>query len=218
MCGRINVSDHKGIQQLLSRLGISLNKAGFKPRFNIAPGAEIPVVFDSDQPDLAYMRWGIIPEWARTKPGGRPLINARAESALVKPSFRKLMRTARAIVPINGFYEWRRESNHKTPFYIRKPVSEAMALAGIFLITPEGTLEVAILTKASSGKMASIHHRMPVLLAADRMADWLAPQSDGDIMSLVTAQNEPDLQLVRVSGYVNNAANEGAECIKPVAA
>jgi len=218
MCGRINVSDHKGVQQLLSHLGITLNKTGFKPRFNIAPGAEIPVAFNSDFPDLAYMQWGIVPHWARNKPGSRPLINARIETALEKPSFRNLIRRSRAIIPVNGFYEWRRAGKQKDPYYIKTPGNEAMALAGIYQITQEGTLEVAILTKEGTGKMATIHHRMPVLLAYDKMVDWLAPQSDDDIMNLVTTQKAPELELIKVSSYVNNAANEGAECIEPVAA
>ena len=218
MCGRINLSDHKGIQQLLSRLGIKLDESSFIPRHNIAPGADIPAAFSSDTIDLAYMHWGIAPHWARNKPGARPLINARIETALEKPSFRQLMRNNRAIIPVNGFYEWRRTNTQKTPYYIDSAEYEALALAGIFQITPEGTLEVAILTKEGTGMMASIHHRMPVLLTYDSMTSWLAPQTDDAIMNLLIAQKEPGLRLIQVSSYVNNTANEGAACIRPVAA
>jgi len=218
MCGRINVSDHEGVQNLLQRLGISLNKDTFPPRFNVAPGADILVAFSEQPHDLAMMHWGIVPRWARNKPGSRPLINARVETAWEKPSFRKLIKDSRAVIPVNGFYEWHRDNNTKTPYYIRPRQDGAMALAGIYQITAEGTMEVAILTKESSGDMARIHHRMPVTLAVEDMDIWLHASPPEQIQTLLASQAAPKLELVAVSSYVNNAANEGEKCIEPVAA
>ncbi len=218
MCGRVNVSDHKGVQQLLDRLGISLNKESFNSRYNVAPSTDILVAFDSAPHDLAQMHWGIVPQWARNKPGSRPLINARLETAWDKPSFKKLIHNTRAIIPINGFYEWKRSNTHKTPYYIKQVGDEAMALAGIYQITKEGTMEVAILTREAIGGMAAIHHRMPVIIQPGNLEQWLAPTPDQHIKQLLSAQAEPDLEMIEVSSYVNNAANDGADCIKPIAA
>lgn len=218
MCGRINVSDHKGVQQLLKRLGISLNQKSFAPRFNIAPSADILVAFQSEIPDLAEMHWGIVPHWARNKPGSRPMINARIETAWEKPSFKKLIRATRAIVPVNGFYEWKRGNNQKIPYYIKMADEAAMALAGIYQITREGTMEVAILTRESTGEMEDIHNRMPVTINADNMEAWLAPVEEAEIHALLASQPDPALEIRHVSSYVNNAANEGSQCIEPVAA
>jgi len=218
MCGRINVSDHEGVQQLLQRLGISLNKDSFIPRFNIAPSADILVAFAEPPHQLAQMHWGIVPHWAREKPGARALINARVETAWEKPSFRKLVQNTRAIVPVNGFYEWRRESSRKTPFYITLADHKAMALAAIYQVTREGTMEVAILTRESAGKMNAVHDRMPVTLDDENLEAWLSTERPEFIQHLLGAQALPDLDITEVSSYVNNAANEGEKCIEPIAA
>jgi putative SOS response-associated peptidase YedK len=218
MCGRINVSDHEGVQQLLERLGISLNKDSFAPRFNIAPGADILVAFAEPPHQLAHMHWGIVPHWAREKPGARPLINARVETAWEKPSFRRLVQNTRAIVPVNGFYEWRRENSRKTPFYITLSGHKAMALAAIYQVTKEGTMEVAILTRESAGKMNEVHNRMPVTLDEENMGAWLNTEAPEFIQHLLGTQVLPDLDIAEVSSYVNNAANDGEKCIEPIAA
>jgi putative SOS response-associated peptidase YedK len=218
MCGRINVSDHEGVQQLLQRLGIGFNKDSFTPRFNIAPGADILVAFAEAPHELAHMHWGIVPHWARDKPGTRPLINARVETAWEKPSFRKLVQNNRAIVPVNGFYEWKRENKRKTPYYIKLADHNAMALAAIYQITGEGTMEVAILTRESAGEMATIHNRMPVTLDESNMGAWLHTEPPGLIQQMLGSQPLPKLAIKEVSSYVNNAANEGEKCIEPIAA
>jgi len=218
MCGRINVSDHEGVQQLLQRLGIGLNKDSFVPRFNIAPGTEILVAFAEAPHQLAQMQWGIVPGWARDKPGTRPLINARVETAWEKPSFRKLIQGTRGIVPVNGFYEWRRENNRKTPYYIKLSDQSTMALAAIYQITREGTMEVAILTREAAGEMAEIHNRMPVSLNKENLEAWLRPEPPELVQQLLASQTLPKLAISEVSNYVNNAANEGEKCIEPIAA
>lgn len=218
MCGRINVSDHEGVQQLLQRLGIHLSKDTFTPRFNIAPGADILVAFADAPHQLAQMHWGILPYWAREKPGSRPLINARVETAWEKPSFRKLVQNTRAIVPVNGFYEWRHENNRKTPYYIRLAEPEAMALAAIYQVTREGTMEVAILTQEAKGKMSEVHNRMPVTIEEKNIEEWLHEEPPEMVQKLLGSQPLPDLAITEVSSYVNNAANEGEKCIEPIAA
>ena len=164
------------------------------------------------------MHWGIVPHWAREKPGARPLINARVETAWEKPSFRRLVQNTRAIVPVNGFYEWRRENSRKTPFYITLPGHKAMALAAIYQVTKEGTMEVAILTRESAGKMNEVHNRMPVTLDEENMGAWLNTEAPEFIQHLLGTQVLPDLDIAEVSSYVNNAANDGEKCIEPIAA
>lgn len=218
MCGRINVSDHEGVQQLLQRLGIGLNKDTFVPRFNVAPGADILVAFAEAPHQLAQMHWGIVPHWAREKPGSRPLINARVETAWEKPTFRKLVQNTRGIVPVNGFYEWKRENNRKTPYYIELASHDAMALAAIYQVTREGTMEVAIMTREAEGNMSKVHNRMPVVLDEKNMQAWLRTESPELIQHLLGSQSLPELAITEVSSYVNNAANEGDKCIEPIAA
>lgn len=218
MCGRINVSDHAGVQALLDQLGISLDAGTFHPRYNIAPGEDILVAFNGNSPELARMSWGIVPAWARTKPGSRPLINARLETAWEKPSFRKMMAHSRGVVPVTGFYEWKQAGSVRQPYFIRPAAPIALALAAIYQIAKDGTRQVAILTEEAAGSMTQIHHRQPVILAPQKMKTWLTSEDRQAIEAVTAGQLTLQLDIIGVSSYVNNTANEGEECIRPAAA
>jgi len=108
MCGRYWLVTPFDV--LASRFHVRGERMPLVPRWNAAPGQDLPVV----RPDpkvkgariLEPMRWGLVPSWAAgPEDAGRP-INARAETAATKPSFRESFRRRRALVPADGFYEW----------------------------------------------------------------------------------------------------------------
>jgi putative SOS response-associated peptidase YedK len=63
---------------------------------------------------------------------GQQMINARAESLLEKPSFKKLVATRRCLVPADGFYEWRRDGKRTVPLWIHLKNGEPFAFAGLW--------------------------------------------------------------------------------------
>ena len=216
MCGRINVSDHPGVQALLDDLGIPLFQSSLTPRYNIAPGAQLVTAFANERHlEVTVMEWGIVPAWAKEK-AMRPLINARAETVWEKPSFRHLVKSKRAIIPANGFYEWKREGKTKTPYYIHPTDKAAFGFASIFQISKEGVMQCCVITTAANTAMSSIHDRMPVILSSEAMKDWLLSEDRGFLDSLMQPCPDDDIQLVQVSPYVSNARNEGEACIQPV--
>lgn len=215
MCGRMNVHDHQGVQQLLDRIGLSLQPERFTARHNIAPGAELITVFDSDGLRLAQMEWGIVPPWAKPGKFTGPLINARAETIREKPSFKKLVVGQRAVIPVNGFYEWRRSKEAKIPYYFKPSDAGAIALAGIYQVSGDGVMQCCVITTEANGLMAPIHNRMPVVIAPEAIQQWLASDERDVIDSLMKPAPESVLECYRVTKYVNNARNEGPECIAP---
>jgi len=217
MCGRINVSDHPGVQILMDYLDLPIYPDNFTPRFNIAPGATLYAAFvNNNTPETAQMQWGIIPAWAKPDKFDKPLINARAETVWDKPSFRNLIKSQRVIIPINGFYEWRREDKQKTPFYIHAKQQNAMALAGLYQISKQGELECCVVTTSANQFMNKVHHRMPVILTPEAMKDWLLSKDQSCLNALMNPCDENFLQLNQVSAYVNNAANEGEKCVETI--
>ncbi len=215
MCGRINVHDHKGVQELLDSLGIKLSPERFESRYNAAPGSNILTAFDNDGPELATMEWGIMPSWAKRGTSSGPFINARSETIWEKPSFRHLIKSRRSVIPVNGFYEWKREGTTKTPYYIRPEKACAFALAGVYQITSDGALQCCVVTTSANDVMRPIHSRMPVILAPGAMKDWIASDNRGLVDSLMSSAPNEWLQTIRVSSYVNNPRHEGRQCIEP---
>lgn len=162
------------------------------------------------------MHWGIVPHWARPGQFERPLINARAETIHDKASFKKLIARTRVIVPVNGFYEWRRTEGNKATFYFSSADQDALALAGIYQINRDGEMHCCLITTEANSVMRPVHDRMPVLIPQGAMRDWLLSEDNHVIDALMKPASDDSIAAVEVSSYTNNAHNEGKKCIAPV--
>jgi len=215
MCGRINVSDHPGVQALLDFLDIPLYPSQFVPRFNIAPGAQLFSAYANQQAfEGVTMHWGMIPSWAKPGKFNRPLTNARAETIWEKPSFKNLVKTQRLIIPINGFYEWKRSNKTKIAYHIHGKEQPAIALGGIYQISKDGELQCCVVTTTANEKMSAVHDRMPVIIQPESISDWLLSSDVSQLNSLMSPYSNQVISIDPVSSYVNNAQNEGPQCLE----
>ncbi|MDH3712752.1 MAG: SOS response-associated peptidase [Gammaproteobacteria bacterium] len=207
----MNVHDHEGVQAFLDDLGLSLQRERFTPRYNLAPSDPVHTLFADRELELAEMRWGLLPR--NPKQRGL-LINARAETAWEKPSFRDAMHRRRAVLPVNGFYEWLREGTDKSPFYVTGQ-DRVLALAGLFAVDTEGEMRCCVLTTAANDSMSVIHDRMPVCLPPGSVRDWLTSDDRDSLDALVAGAQRQVLNLLPVSKFVNSSRNDGPQCIAP---
>jgi putative SOS response-associated peptidase YedK len=148
------------------------------------------------------------------------MINARAETVAEKPSFRTAYRKRRCLVLADGFYEWRKESEQKTPYLISLADGSPFAFAGLWehwqsRESDESIQSTAIITTSANEFLSQIHHRMPIVLQAENANRWL--QGDMALLGELT-QAPPDFRAWPVSRTVNNARNEGAELLEPAGA
>lgn len=133
------------------------------------------------------------------------LINARAETAADKPSFRAAMRHRRCLIPADGFYEWTGAAGAKRPHLIRPRAGGPMPLAGIFenwLGADGSEIEtVAILTVAANAAMSVLHDRMPAIIAPEHFDAWLdcRPGTSGEAAELLPPAPEDYLDIIEVS-------------------
>ncbi len=216
MCGRIDAHDPIGVNNLVSVLDVVIPKDRFPPRYNIAPSTVLATVCHKAGFEVADMHRGIVPHWAKPGQFERPLINARAETIHDKPSFKKLIARTRVIVPVNGFYEWRRTEGNKAAFYFQSSRQDALALAGIYQINRDGLMQCCLITTDANQVMQPIHNRMPALIPQEAMQDWLRSEDTHVIDALMKPAADDSIAATEVSSYVNNAKNEGEKCIRPV--
>ncbi|MBT8079425.1 MAG: SOS response-associated peptidase [Gammaproteobacteria bacterium] len=189
----------------------------FKPRYNIAPTQDIAAVRnDTEQSaELVALRWGLVPFWAKDPSIGNRMINARAETVAEKPSFRAAYKNRRCLILADGFYEWRKEGDGKTPYFISLASGEPFAFAGLWenwtdKESGESLQTAAIITMAANEYMSGLHQRMPVVLQPDFSSRWLA--GDKELLDEVAA-NSPEFRAWPVDRRVNNARNEGEDLI-----
>ena len=221
MCGRFGL--HLPAKTIADFF-LTLNEPQIPPRYNITPMQDILIVRDDEQEKgriAVYHRWGLIPFWAKDEKIGAKLSNARSESLAEKPSFRAALRYRRCVIPVSGFYEWKREGGRKQPYYIQAAEGDLLAFAGLWetWTGPDGRLifSATIVTTAANRQMEQVHHRMPAVLDRDQAALWLDASQNRvkELRPLLKPLPEGALVLRPVSTFVNRAGNEGPRCIEP---
>lgn len=155
----------------------------FPPRAHVAPGQPIGVVrMENGARHFALVRWGFIPSWVKEVKPGKPLINARGETVMEKPSFRNAMRRRRCLVPADGYYEWSGAEGRKVPFFVQQADGGLFALAGLWehWMGADGSeLETAtLMTIAPNAELSTIHDRMPVVIAPADYETWLTGEAE----------------------------------------
>ena len=189
--------------------------------YNVAPTDDASVIVEKgDRRAVARYRWGLVPHWAADPSIGSRLINARAETVGSSNAFRESLARRRCLVPVDGFYEWRRADGKRQPFLIFAPDGGPLALAGLWSgwHDPDGgevRRTFTIVTTAADEFMARIHDRMPVVLPADAWAAWLDPALDdpGEAQGILGRATAVDLAAHPVSTLVNNVRNDGPELL-----
>jgi putative SOS response-associated peptidase YedK len=222
MCGRFSLIATSA--ELAAHYQLD-NVPYIQPRYNIAPTQPVAAVRlapDSGGRELTHFQWGLVPSWSKDPTIGSRMINARAETAPEKPSFRSAFKRRRCLIPASGFYEWQAVDGGKQPMYIHRAEGDLMSLAGLweYWQSPDGSeLETCtILTTGPNALMEPIHNRMPVVLEPDDYTTWLDLDTPADtLMHLLRPAAPGFLAAYPVSTTVNNPRNEDPTCIAPLA-
>jgi putative SOS response-associated peptidase YedK len=163
----------------------------------------------------------LVPGWAKDPAVGNRLINARAETAAVKPAFRAALRRRRCLVVADGFYEWQPQGKRKQPYYIRLRQGRPFGFAGLWEVWegPEhARLEsCTLLTTAANDLVRPIHDRMPVIIAPADYQPWLDAAVDDtqQLLPLLRPYPGEEMTAYAVGPLVNNPGNDDPRCIEP---
>jgi putative SOS response-associated peptidase YedK len=217
MCGRFNVIDSPGLQQLLRDLGIDLK---LPQGVNLAPTEPVQLVRDDAGVRRAEpARWWLTPSWAKEVSQKYSMFNARSETLASSPAFRHPFRSQRGIVPMSSFIEWRAEGGVKQPWLITTE-REALAVAALWDVWEGGDtplLSCTLVTTAAARAFEPWHKRMPVILAADEYERWLDPATEIPPADAVfRSELKLSLRLQRLSRVVSDARNKDPQALQGV--
>jgi len=232
MCGRARRTIPVAtLAQLTGVDPADIDPADNPDRNNLAPTQKLLVVRHSlskGKRVAESIRWGLVPSWSKD-PKKRPIINARGETVRKKPSFRSAFKKRRCLIPLSGYYEWRRlDKKTKIPYHFTTTDAEesgGFCVAGLWEVwrnkedpTGEDSLVTCtIITTEANTVAGTVHDRMPVILKPEDYATWLDPETDPDeAEALLQPWPDDGLTKWRVSTRVNSSRNEGPELAEPV--
>ena len=229
MCGRF--AQYRIAYEYLDKIGVQLPlplRSGIDPepigRYNVRPESMVQLLHqDDDGLRMEPVKWGYAPFWAQGK--RPPAINARVETAATSKFFRDVWKAGRAIVPADGWYEWKKDPANpkiKQPYLIKLRSNEPLFMAALGQFQRGGMLEprdgdgFVIITASSDVGMIDIHDRRPVVLSAECAAHWLDPElppDEAEEIALEHSLGVEEFEWYPVDKAVGNARNEGAHLI-----
>ena len=234
MCGRFVIAKTSDFITELFEIDELETDLDFRS-YNVPPTTQIPMIVEREidgmpSRQLHAARWGLIPSWAK-EVSSTPLINARIESVLDKPSFQEAALSKRCAIPADGYFEWQSTiADSKVPFFIH-PSDGMLAFAGIYswwrkpAKAPNDptrwVLTCSLLTKESAPELSQIHNRNPVMLSEENLSAWLAPdyQTTAEVLAALSEESDEvaaALEFYSVSSAVGSVQNNSAELITRV--
>jgi len=249
MCGRYAASqDPDGLVEEFE-VDADETRGLAAPSWNVAPTDTAAVVLEraprpedgADAPgpatrQLRLLTWGLVPSWAKDRSVGARMINARVETLLDKPAYRRSATTRRCLVPADGWFEWQpspvasdsRGKPRKQPFFISRRDSSTTALAGVYEFwrpreadpadSSAWLTTFAVLTREAEHGLDRIHDRMPVVLDADAWSRWLDPgvREPEDVAALLAPAPAGRFVALPVSTDVGSVRNNGPHLVTPL--
>lgn len=243
MCGRFVVAKTSGQIATIFEADEVIDEV--EPSYNIAPTNQVSIIvdraFERDQDgsplgeisrELHSARWGLVPRWSKGPADGAPLINARMETVLEKPSFKDSVVRRRCLVPASGYYEWVVAADgSKQPYFVNAGTDGVFGFAGLFEWWADPTkaandptrwlLSTTILTKPSAPELAHLHERNPVFLSGDTLDVWLDSSVEGDLDLLAAIAADSDLVAAdalfhKVASEVGKVSSSGRQLIAAI--
>jgi putative SOS response-associated peptidase YedK len=223
MCGRFTL---RHAEQIPLRFGATADEAvreALTARFNVAPTQAIPIVVEErpGERTVELADWGLTPH----RSGGKPFLafNARAETLIERPLFRRLLPHARCLIPGDGFIEWQKAGKARDPFYFGLEDGDLFAFAGLLdrWTDQDGRPHTActLITTAPNDLVGKIHDRMPVILPRDEEATWLDPRltTANDVLPLLTAYPAGRMTTWPLGRGINSSHHDAPDLLQPIA-
>lgn len=209
------------------------------PNYNVAPTTTVMTVVkrhdhgadpDTDAARLRVraMRWGLVPPWTKELGKGPLLFNARAETAATKSSFRSSVKSKRCLVPMDGWYEWKKGpldskgKPTKVPFFMSPQDGTRLFMAGLWSVwhpkddpDAQPLLSCSILTTDAVGELRAVHDRMPLIMPFGQWDGWLDPDHTAaeSLFAPPSAEIVEAISIREVAPLVNRVANNGPELL-----
>lgn len=219
MCGRFALTSPRAAVEALTG---AVSAADFPPRYNISPSQMVKAVAEEDGGrKISDFRFGLTPGFATEAGSPQLIINARAETAAQRPTFRSALQLRRCLVPADAWYEWKTLGRFKQPYLIRRADRALVTFAGLWetatLADGREIRALAIVTVGAGEDLAAVHERMPAVVAPEHRDAWLDVRVDGASLAMRCLDPAPGgtFETVAIGALINRPSNDGPEVQLP---
>jgi putative SOS response-associated peptidase YedK len=226
MCGRYyRRSDKQRIAEAF-KLGKLPDGFVLPPDYNVAPTSFQPVIReqrDARERELVMMRWGLVPNFAKSLADfkGMSTINAKAETLSTSATWRVPFQRRRCLVPADGFYEWQLlDAKTRQPYAFMMRDDRPFAFAGLWdawkdPANGEWLQSYAIITTDPNELTMAVHNRMPVILEPKDYSRWLSRDETERLpVDLLRPFAAEEMAIRRVGAEVGNVRNNYPELLE----
>lgn len=209
MCGRFSLMVQ--LDELADELQLTVIPPAFAPKDQIPPGTGIAILTDARDRKLDYYYWGLIPSWAKDVTIGRKMFNARSETVLERPAFKRSFERRRALIPATSYYEWSAIGGTKEPYRFSLTDEKIFTFAGIwdYWMDAHGNevYSASILTTAANSAVSPYHSRMPVIISRRERERWMTTDDLGIARSYLKSIEANRIVIEAVKFQRNTAAS-----------
>jgi putative SOS response-associated peptidase YedK len=215
---------HAPASKIREELAVEVPEA-YLPSYNAAPTQLLPVITSESKRGISFFHWGLMAKWSNNKSISAKSINLAAETAFQKTSYRNQIQTNRCIIPISGFYAWKRLSKKQmVPYYYFPTKMPLLGIAGLWeeFEDTDGSVSHSfiMLTVKSSSALSDIEAQMPAFMEPMGCLKWLNSDDLAEMEALIMAipEHHTSLGSHSVSPGIGDLKNNYAQLIKSVPA
>ncbi len=215
MCARFSLASPERVVDRYPQFKL---RRSWPPRYNVAPTDDVLAVRNDAEGEIAPLRWGLVPPWARNLSVGATMINARAETLAEKPAFRDALVHRRCLIFADGFYEWAGPKQRRLPYRFTRDGGAPFAFAGLWERWGPQDARVescTIVTCPPNALLEPFHDRMPVILDDDAFETWLHGEL-AEAVSTLVPYDTARMQSAAVTPAMNRVTFDDPRAIEPL--
>lgn len=191
----------------------------YQAHFNAAPTKTLPVITSHDSSKVSFLNWGLMAMWSNNKTMSPKFFNLPMDSVISKSSYRKKLITNRCVIPMDGFYIWKKVAKkQQVPHYFFYPDKKVFSVAGLWEEGDDGKYSFIMITRPANPQINEFQDDMPAILDAASTRTWLESEDESTLHELLNIQIKEEFVSHTVSPKIKDIDGDDASFIEPTPA
>lgn len=189
----------------------STSQSILTPTYNAAPGHLLPIIFSNQgMPVLKSAIWGL--EKAKTT-----ITALDIDDVIGDNYYKSLLKTNACIIPINGFYKWKKSVNDPLPFFTRIHTHDLLGIAGFYIENDDYQNSFCVITKDANVLIKPLDESMPCILDPKNFRSWLTGDAENQLRAgFKDISLLPEMTVFRVPDLVNDLSKNSPDLMQPI--